>query len=123
MKNVEDHRQDIEGRARELFDESVEAVDYGMRSRLMRARQAALAELERPRWRVVPWLPVAAAATVAAIAVAVWIPQEEGGDTEVTVASVDDFELLTLGEDLDMLGEDVEFYAWATSHEAGNGQG
>ncbi len=123
MKNVEDHRQDIEGRARELFDESVEAVDYGTRSRLMRARQAALAELERPRWRVVPWLPVAAAATVAAIAVAVWIPQEEGGDTEVTVASVDDFELLTLGEDLDMLGEDVEFYAWATSHEAGNGQG
>ena len=114
-------RQDIENRARELFDESVEAVDFATRSRLTQARHAALAELERPRLRVAPWLPAAAAAAVAAIAVAVWMPQD--GNVETSVASVDDFELLTLGEDLDMLGEDVEFYAWATSVEAGNGQG
>lgn len=113
--------QDIETRARELFDESVEAVDFATRSRLTQARQAALAELDRPRIRVAQWLPAAAAATVAAIAVAVWMPQERNADA--TVAAADDFELLTLGEDLDMLGEDVEFYAWATSTEAGDGQG
>jgi hypothetical protein len=120
---VKAEKQDIESRARELFDESVEAVDFATRSRLTQARHAALAELERPRLRVATWLPAAAAAAVAAIAVALWIPQERGAGMEAAVASVDDFELLTLGEDLDMLGEDVEFYAWATSLEAGNGQG
>ena len=123
MKTVNSDRQDIEKRARELFDESVESVDYATRSRLTQARHAALAELERPRFRVAPWLPAAAAAAVAAIAVALWMPQDPGTGTAATVASVDDFELLTLGDDLDMLGEDVEFYAWATSLEAGNGQG
>jgi len=118
---VNDDRQDIEKRARTLFDESVEAVDFATRSRLTQARQAALAELEKPRIRVAPWLPAAAAAAVAVIAVAVWVPQER--NTDAAAASADDFELLTLGEDLDMLGEDVEFYAWATSIEAGNGQG
>ena len=121
MNTVKGDRQDIEKRARELFDESVEAVDFATRSRLTQARQAALAELDRPRLRVAPWLPAAAAATVAAIAVAVWVPQERS--TDASVAAADDFELLTLGEDLDMLGEDVEFYAWAISNEAGNGQG
>ena len=121
MNTVKGDSQDIEKRARALFDESVEAVDFSTRSRLTQARQAALAELDRPRVRVAHWLPAAAAATVAAIAVAVWMPQER--TTDASVAAADDFELLTLGEDLDMLGEDVEFYAWATSTEAGNGQG
>ena len=121
MTTVKNDGQDIENRARELFDESVEAVDFATRSRLTQARHAALAELDRPRLRVAPWLPAAAAAAVAAIAVAVWVPQEQG--TEATVAVVDDFELLTLGEDLDMLAEDIEFYAWATSIETANGQG
>jgi hypothetical protein len=121
VKIVKAGRQDIENRARELFDESVEGVDFATRSRLTQARHAALAELERPRFRLAPWLPAAAAATVAAIAVAVWLPQEQ--NPEAAVAAVDDFEMLTLGEDLDMLGEDIEFYAWATSVEAGNGQG
>lgn len=118
-------RQDIETRARELFDESVEGVDYATRSRLNQARQAALAELGRPRRRLAAWLPAAAVATVAAAAVMLqmsqvgWTPRDTGG----TPVVAEDFELLTLGEDLDMLDEDAEFYAWAAAAAAVNGQG
>jgi len=121
VTTVNGDKLDIENRARELFDQGVDAVDFATRSRLTQARHAALAELHKPRLRIAPWLPVTAAAAVAAIAVAVWMPQERGGPA--AVAAVDDFELLTLDEDLDMLGEDVEFYAWATSVGTANGQG
>ena len=33
------------------------------------------------------------------------------------MTQAEDFELLTLGDDLDLLGEDVEFYAWAAAED------
>ena len=117
---------DIETRARELFDDSVERIDGATRSRLTQARHAALAELDRPRVPLGPWLPAGAAAVAAVVAVALWVgPDGAGtpGPTALATAPIDDFELLSAGEDLDMLGEDVEFYAWAASTDGGNGIG
>jgi hypothetical protein len=38
-------------------------------------------------------------------------------------ALADDFELLVVGEDLDLLNEDLEFYAWVAEAELPNGVG
>jgi hypothetical protein len=123
---VSDSRPDVETRARELFDASVERMDAATRSRLTQARHVALAELARPRWLRSPWLPAGALAAAAVLAVAIWTgprPGEEAAPTLAAAPAADEFEMLTLDEDLDMLGEDVEFYAWAASADAGNGIG
>lgn len=117
--------QDIETRSRELFEGSVDGIDGATRSRLTQARHAALAELDRPRLRLGAWLPAGAAAGAAMLAVMLWTqPGPAGGPaTAVAASPADDFILLTEGEDLELFGEDIEFYAWAASLEAGNGQG
>jgi len=117
----------IGGRARAAFDASVNRLDAATQSRLTRARHAALAELERPRPRLGGWLPVAALAGAAIVAVALWLqPGAPGQPPEAPgLASFagEDLELLTAGDDLDMLDEDIEFYAWAASAASGNGIG
>ena len=110
----------IEMRARELFDESVESLDGPTRSRLTRARHAALAELSRRRFLAGAWLPAGALAAAAVVAVALWTGPGSGvHPAPVFAAAPADIDLLTVSDDLDMLGEDAEFYAWAT----GNGSG
>ena len=122
---MNEHTRGIETPARELFDESVERMDAATRSRLTQARHAALAELARPRLLRSAWVPVGALAA-AVLAVAIWTGPQPGDQATLRLAAVpaaDEFEMLTLDEDLDMLGEDVEFYAWAASADAGNGIG
>jgi hypothetical protein len=106
-----------ERQARELFDASVEGLDAEMRSRLNRARQKAVAEVERAHrnpWRA--WWPAAAAASVALLAVMLW--RAPGGDVDPTagatgpVPAAEVVELLATGEDLDVASEDPEFYKW-----------
>jgi hypothetical protein len=75
----DDHRTEQERRARELFDASVEGLDAETRSRLNRARQAAVAEAERTvrsPWQT--WWPAAAAASVALLAVVLWRMPTDG---------------------------------------------
>jgi len=120
---VEDSNRNIEGLARGVFDESVARIDGATRSRLTQARHAALAELQRPGLRLASWLPAGAVAAAAVVAVVLWTQPGPDGAPAPALAAADDFELITLGEDLDLLGEDVEFYAWATSAETGNGRG
>jgi hypothetical protein len=116
---------DIEARARELFDQSVERIDAPTQSRLTQARHAALAELERPAVRGGSWLPAGALAAATVFAVALWTGPGTGVGPQPVLATApaEDLELLTLGDDLDMLGEDAEFYVWAASTAAGNGAG
>jgi hypothetical protein len=123
--NMNDRGDDIEMQARRLFDESVERLDGSTRSRLTQARHAALAELARPRFRLASWLPAGAVAAAALVAVMVWTQPGPGVSPapQLAAAPADDFELLTLGEDLDLLDEDIGFYAWAAGMDAGNGQG
>jgi len=109
-----------ERRARELFDASVEGLDAETRSRLNRARQAAVAEVERAHrspWRT--WLPAAAAASVALLAVVLW--RMPGNGVEPTARSAEPVpaaevvEMLATSEDFDVAAEDPEFYTWLAS--------
>jgi hypothetical protein len=106
----------LERRARELFDASVEALDAETRSRLARARRAAITGLEsrrRPAWQW--WVPAAVAASAALLAVLVWRAPEEAAPAvaqSVNGDAVDAFELVAAGEDLDLVAEDLAFYEW-----------
>jgi hypothetical protein len=102
-----------ERRARELFDASVEVIDAATRSQLNRARQAAVAEVERSRygpWRT--WLPAAAAASVALLAVVLWrMPgQRPHAPLMESAPTAEVVEMLALGDDV--VSEDPEFYTW-----------
>ena len=102
----------VENKAKELFDDSVERLDAATLSRLNRSRHEALAELERTRpvgqWA--RWMPATGVVAAAVVAVVVWQGVPTEGPLPAT-NSVTDFEIL-LGEDsLEML-EDLEFYSW-----------
>ena len=117
----------LEQRSRELFDEQVANLDGRTRSRLNQARQAAL---EASRGSSVPgarWLvPAGSAAAVALVALTTvqWMrnPGVES-DTQVIAESVtpatavDDLEILTSSDSLDML-KDMDFYAWLETQDA-----
>lgn len=102
--------------------ESARSLDAPTRSKLNRARQAALEELTpRPAWRRSPWLTGAVTAAVAVVAFMVLQPAtQDPGRVAVASLDVPDLELLMASEDLDML-EDLEFYTWlaATDFEGG----
>jgi hypothetical protein len=109
-----------ERRARELFDASVEGLDAETRSRLNRARQVAVAEVERAHrspWRT--WLPATAAASVALIAVVLWRMPGNGVEPTVRFAepapAAEVVEMLANGEGIDVVNEDPEFYKWLAS--------
>ena len=113
---------ETERRARELFDASVDGLDGETRSRLNRARHAALAEVEHARrspWRA--WLPAAAAASVAMLAVVLW--RMPGDSTDRSAASAEGtpaaevVELLATSEGIDVASEDPEFYAWLATRD------
>jgi ferric-dicitrate binding protein FerR (iron transport regulator) len=107
---------DFEKRARERFDVSVDALDARTLSQLNRARQAAVAEIERrERTGLRAWSPAGAlAAATAALAVMLWqYPQGGGLPDDVAAASAALAELPASDEDLDLVSEDPEFYAWA----------
>lgn len=114
--NLERRHEALEQRAREAFDASVEQLDAATRSRLLEARCAAVAGLQSRRrlaWR--GWAPVAMAASAALVALIVWRapgdspePVARSGATEAMEA----LEVVAAGDDLDLVAEDLEFYAW-----------
>lgn len=121
--NGQDHKQDesFEARTRALFEESVDGLDGPTRSRLNQARQAALAELRQPSpWRPGVWVPAGAMAAAALLAVALWVGRTDIGSGQspqvaAAPAALDDLELVAGTDDLDMLAEEPEFYAWAAA--------
>ena len=106
---------DIEHRSRAAFDDSVTALDVATRSRLARARKLALAEARRRSgpWQST-WLPVGAAAAAAVAALLLWRGDESGSGVDPAMVALEEFDIATAGEDLEMLDEDPAFYAWAT---------
>lgn len=119
-----------ERQARGLFDASVEGLDAETRSRLNRARQAAVAEAERAQhspWRT--WLPAAAAASMALLAVVLWRMPADGVDPSARVTgpapAAEVVELLATSDGLAVASEDPEFYAWLAAQDlpAANGAG
>lgn len=125
---MKDREEKLVSQARAAHEESIDRLDAATRSRLTQARHAALAELERPSFRPGAWLPAGALAAAAVLAIALWT-RPSGVDSVPSpglvagVAAEDDLELLAGSDDLDMLTEDVEFYAWAASVTDDNGIG
>lgn len=105
--------REIAERARELFDDSVRALDGHTRSRLAQARANAVEAAGSRRFgawqapsRLVPLGAVAAAALAVAV---IWQnPESSLGTAEPTVLG--DLDILLEGE-FDLF-EELEFYAW-----------
>ena len=100
------------GKAKQLFDGSVEQLDAATLSRLNQGRHAALDELQRSRpsalW--VRWLPATGVAAAAIVTVLV-MRGPNGVDIPVEPDVAADFEILLEGESLEMF-EELEFYSW-----------
>jgi hypothetical protein len=113
---------DFERNARAVLQESVLRIDARTRSRLNQARHAALEAAAAPRrgwWHSFTLLPAAGAAAAALlVAVTLW-HRQPAGDLPVLAAqsaSVEDMDLLTDSEALDLMeGGDGSFYEWAAA--------
>ena len=117
---LDDGDQEFARRARAVFAASAQRLDAGQLARLAEARRVALAEHGERRFRVPGvWLPVGALAAAAVLAVAVFMtnPMQHAG-LVADANPVEDAELLTSNDALDMYAEDPEFYEWAGSDEA-----
>ncbi len=99
----------VERRTRAALEASVEHLDGRVRSRLTRARHAALDELRRRehhpiRWRLMA--PAAAFGAAAAVAIVLWAQRAEG-PTAIANAPITAMAAVP-SEDLDLvLGEDL----------------
>jgi hypothetical protein len=110
----------FEKRARALLEKGVARVDGRVRSRLNRARHAALAQLEQPQlafWRTRTFVPASlAAAVVAAVALVAWQHPPHSAIGEGGQSSFEDLDLLADGEAFDLMQDnDGAFYEWAAS--------
>lgn len=113
MQDLNDRMREIERKSRAAFDASVEAGDAATRARLARARAAAIGELSRRRiTRPAVWLPLGAAAA-ALVAALLWRQEAAVVVPDSPVFASEDLDLVTGGEDFDLLGEDADFLAWA----------
>ena len=114
----------FEARSRELFHESVHALDMRVRSRLTQARHAALdaapAAHRRPwffRFRV--WTPAAGVTAAALLGAALWMGLP--GNHGVVAAeqpSLEDLDMVASsdegsGDAMEMLQNDLDFYDFA----------
>jgi hypothetical protein len=119
-------------RAEDLLQAEAEALDGATRSRLNRARQAALAELGKKslsrggRWN---WMPAGGVALVSVLVALVWFGgnQPMGPATRAglndgallnsavsSTPAASELEVLMVDEDFEML-QDLEFYNWLQS--------
>ena len=103
---MKEQMTDFELKARDTFDASVESLDAEIRSRLNRARQAALADsapVRAPAWR--SWAPVGAVAA-ALVAAVLWRVPEMGNSPQVQVngeAPIEMVELAAEGDDFELM--------------------
>jgi hypothetical protein len=115
----------LEERSRALFHDSVDNVDFRMRSRLTQARHAALeaAAPHRRPWffRLGAWTPAAGVTAAAVLGAFLWLGSPLG-QHPATVAdglsNLEDLEIVAStdegsGDAMDMLQDDIEFYDWA----------
>jgi hypothetical protein len=119
-----DDNSHFEQQTRVVLDESVTRASGHVRSRLNRARHAALAEIETPRkslWRM-PIVIGPAGGVVAATVVAVLLMyrgSEHGLSASVGgQAGYEDIEMLSDKDGLDLLENyDSSFYEWAAEQD------
>jgi hypothetical protein len=127
----------LEERSRALFEDSVAGLDMRTRSRLTQARHAALAAAERPGrgsgvlaglFRAPIWASAAGVSAAAVLGVALWFGSPMGQHHSVTAADTpskfEDLDIIAASDDssgdaMDMLQDDVDFYAWADKTASG----
>jgi len=107
--------RELEKRTKEVFDESLREIDAATRSRLTQARYRALQELTPSRARRSSWhwsfAPAGALAAAALVALLLW-QSEPATEPTLQAAAAADLEILLAEEELEMLDEELEFYAW-----------
>jgi hypothetical protein len=121
----EQPRDSFEERAQALFHDSVEGLDFALRSRLTQARNAAIeaASASRRPWffRIGVLTPAAGVTAAAILGAFLWLGSPLSQHA-VTVAdgqsNFEDLELVASadegsGDAMDMLQDDIEFYDWA----------
>jgi len=130
MSPTKETLTEFERNAREVLAASLTRIDARTRSRLNRARQAALegaATRGKPWWRGFALMP-AAGAVAAALFVSVLLWHRQPSAVELPLlegrnASVEDVDLLADGEALDLIeGWDGPFYEWAAAQTDANGE-
>ena len=117
-------QESFEERSRALFHDSVDGLDFALRSRLTQARKAAVdaASAGRRPWfsRIGVWTPAAGVTAAAILGVFLWVGSPSGQHA-VTVAdgqpNLEDLDIVASSEEsgdaMDMLQDDIEFYDWA----------
>jgi hypothetical protein len=114
---------EFEERSRTLFKDSVDGMDFAMRSRLTQARNAAIeaASSARPWYTRIAVLAPAGVTAAAVLGAVLWLGSPSAQHA-VTVtdgrSNLEDLELVAssdegAGDALDMLQDDIEFYDWA----------
>ena len=113
MSTEDEKLRELEAHARRLLLESTEDLSAETRSRLTRARfaavEAASGGAASERWRT--WVPAGSVAGAAALALLLWSqrPDAPPPQTADTQPAVDDLDILVADESFDLL-EDLEFY-------------
>ena len=117
-------RESFEESSRALFHDSVEGLDFALRSRLTQARHAAVeaASTRRRPWffRLGVWTPTAGVTAAVVLGVFLWVGSPLSHHA-VTVAdgqpNLEDLDIVASsegsGDAMDMLQDDVDFYDWA----------
>ncbi len=128
---------DFERRVRSLLDESADRLDGRLRSRLTRARYAALEARPAPTRAWNRWAPAGALAATLVIAVGLFVNRDLARPVHVPVAavapapatdpaaapSVDDLELLADNDAIELPNaEDYDFYEWAAAQAKAGGE-
>jgi anti-sigma-K factor RskA len=129
MINDTGEESGFERRARAVLQESLTRVDARTRSRLNRARQAALeaAAVRRPFWRSFSALPIAGAVAAGVLAVALTLfmhgPLHPASRTDGSQASLEVLDMLADDDSIALMENyDHSFYEWAAAQtDAGNG--
>lgn len=113
----------LEERSRAVFRDSVESMDFALRSRLTQARVAALAAAEHPRpWllRSTTWAPAAGVTAAAVLGVALWFGSPMAHHSAVVADSpnLEDLDLVASTDEnspdaMEMLQDDIDFYDFA----------
>jgi hypothetical protein len=114
----------FEERSRALFIDSVDGLDFALRSRLTQARNAAIeaaSSSRRPWFSRIGVLAPAGVTAAAVLATVLWLgsPLMERPVTVVDgQPSLEDLEIVAStdevgGDAMEMLQDDIEFYDWA----------
>ena len=114
----------FEMRSRALFQDSVEGLDFAVRSRLTQARNTALdaAATRRPwalGWKM--WTPAAGVTAAAVLGVALWVGSplhHQAPALAEAQSNFEDLDLLAASDEgsadaLEMLQDDIDFYDFA----------